>query len=89
MEGGFMCIVRWMSFTPEFQSTIVLVSSPLALLVALWGMTTKSHSAAHSVQRARQGAFAGGNAANRVSVMKIGGKLHPPLPCRISRLPCC
>jgi hypothetical protein len=35
-------IVRWMSFTPEFQSTIVLVSSPLALLVALWGMTTKT-----------------------------------------------
>ena len=27
--------------TPEFQVTIVLVSSPLTLLVALWGMTSK------------------------------------------------
>ncbi len=31
----------WMTYTPEFQLTIVLVSSPLALLVALWGMTSK------------------------------------------------
>jgi hypothetical protein len=35
-------IVQWMNYTPEFQLTIVLVSSPLALLVALWGMTTKA-----------------------------------------------
>ena len=27
--------------TPEFQVTIVLVSSPLTLLVALWGMTSE------------------------------------------------
>ncbi len=27
-------------FTPEFQSTIVLMSSPPALLVALWGMAS-------------------------------------------------
>jgi hypothetical protein len=32
----------WMNYTPEFQSTIVLISSPLALLVALWGMTPRS-----------------------------------------------
>jgi hypothetical protein len=31
----------WMLRTPEFQVTIVLISSPLTLLVALWGMTTK------------------------------------------------
>ena len=31
----------WMTYTPEFQLTIVLVSSPLALLVALWGMTSR------------------------------------------------
>jgi hypothetical protein len=31
----------WMRYTPEFQLTIVLVSSPVALLVALWGMTSK------------------------------------------------
>jgi hypothetical protein len=29
----------WMNYTPEFQMMVVLVSSPLALLVVLWGMT--------------------------------------------------
>jgi len=31
----------WLFYTPEFQLTVVLISSPLALLVALWGMTSK------------------------------------------------
>jgi hypothetical protein len=35
---------RWMMRTPEFQETVVLVSSPVALLVALWGMTNRSTS---------------------------------------------
>ena len=30
----------WLFYTPEFQLTVVLISSPLAMLVALWGMTT-------------------------------------------------
>jgi hypothetical protein len=38
----FTNIADWMTFTPEFQMTIVLVSSPLALLVVLWGMTSKT-----------------------------------------------
>jgi hypothetical protein len=32
-------IQEWLQFTPEFQQTVVVLSSPLALLVALWGMT--------------------------------------------------
>jgi hypothetical protein len=32
---------QWNTFTPEFHPTVVLISSPLALLVALWGMTDK------------------------------------------------
>ncbi len=36
----FTLIQRWMNSTPEFQLTIVLISSPLALLVALWGVTS-------------------------------------------------
>ncbi len=36
----FTLIFWWTLFTPEFQVTIVLVSSPLTLLVALWGMTS-------------------------------------------------
>ena len=34
-------IQYWLQFTPEFQLTVVLISSPLALLFALWGMTDK------------------------------------------------
>ncbi len=30
----------WLVFTPEFQLTVVLISSPLAMFVALWGMTS-------------------------------------------------
>jgi hypothetical protein len=32
----------WMRYTPEFQLMVILISSPVAQLVALWGMTTKS-----------------------------------------------
>ncbi len=31
----------WIAFTPEFQLSVMLISSPLALLVALWGMTSE------------------------------------------------
>ena len=34
-------ILIWLQFTPEFQLIVVPISSPLALLVALWGMTDK------------------------------------------------
>ena len=37
----FTHIFWWIVFTPEFQVTVVLVSSPLTLLVALWGMTSR------------------------------------------------
>ena len=37
----FTHIMHWAARTPEFQVTIVLVSSPLTLLVALWGMTSR------------------------------------------------
>ena len=37
----FTHIQQWAILTPEFQVTIVLVSSPLTLLVALWGMTSE------------------------------------------------
>ena len=35
-------IVNWINYTPEFQLMIMLISSPVALLVALWGVTSKS-----------------------------------------------
>jgi hypothetical protein len=41
-RNEFTHIAGWMLFTPEFQLIIELTSSPLALLVALWGMTSKA-----------------------------------------------
>ena len=32
---------NWIIFTPEYQSMVVLISSPVAMIVALWGMTSK------------------------------------------------
>jgi hypothetical protein len=53
-------IQNWLELTPEFQLTVVLISSPLALLVALWGMTSelmleymKSSSGGQSAMRDR------------------------------------
>jgi hypothetical protein len=34
-------IQHWLQYTLEFQLSVVLISSPLTLLVALWGMTSK------------------------------------------------
>ena len=31
----------WLQNTPEFQLSVMLISSPLALIVALWGITSK------------------------------------------------
>jgi hypothetical protein len=35
-------VVDWITFTPSFQLTIELISSPITLLVALWGMTSQA-----------------------------------------------
>jgi hypothetical protein len=40
--NGYTHISVWMYHTPEFQQVIILISSPVAQLVALWGMTNKS-----------------------------------------------
>jgi hypothetical protein len=44
-----------MAYTPEFQLLIVLVSSPVALLVALWGMT--SNATLHLMQSSQREAL--------------------------------
>ena len=38
----FTLIWQWMVYTPEFVMTSITVSSPIALLAALWGMTPQS-----------------------------------------------
>ena len=41
-QNQFSIIQNWITLTPEFQLLVVLISSPLALGVALWGMTSDS-----------------------------------------------
>ncbi len=41
-HNAYWLITQWMGYTPEFQVLIVLVSSPVALLVALRGMTSNA-----------------------------------------------
>jgi hypothetical protein len=36
----YQLIQNWLVLTPEFQLSVALISSPLALIVALWGMTS-------------------------------------------------
>jgi hypothetical protein len=43
-----------MARTPEFELTIGLISSPAALIVALWGMTLRPRPAAHASELAWQ-----------------------------------
>ena len=40
----YFLIQTWLLYRPEFQTMVMLISSPLALLVALWGMTTDNMS---------------------------------------------
>ncbi len=36
----FAIMQAWLELTPEFQLSVELISSPVALLVASWGMTS-------------------------------------------------
>ena len=38
----------WIIYANEFESAIVLISAPVALLVALWGMTANKNTAEES-----------------------------------------
>jgi hypothetical protein len=60
----------WLAFTPEFQLSVELISSPLTLLVALWGMTSE-HTLRLMQSRRRE-----------MNVMQVGvlqETLPPPL----------
>jgi hypothetical protein len=39
--NSFTHYVYWNFYTPEYRPTVYFIASPLALLVALWGMTSK------------------------------------------------
>jgi hypothetical protein len=54
-HNAYYLIAQWMALTPEFQLLIVLVSSPVALLVALWGMT--SNATLHLMQSSQREAL--------------------------------
>ena len=38
-KGPWSNITFWILYTPALQNIVILIASPLALLVALWGMT--------------------------------------------------
>ena len=40
-NNTYQLIQNWLLLTPEFQLSVVLISSPLALIGALWGMTSE------------------------------------------------
>jgi len=40
-NNTYRLMMVWFAFTPEFQILSVVISSPLAMLVALWGMTSE------------------------------------------------
>ena len=61
----------WIAYTPEYQSMVILTSSPVAMIVALWGMTSKR--ALELMKSGRgQSSMAGDDAANR-AVISLGG----------------
>ncbi len=35
-----MPIYWWNEFTPQFEIVVIVLSSPVTMLVALWGMTS-------------------------------------------------
>ncbi len=39
-DNVYALMQTWVVYTPEFQMTVVLISSPLAMIVPLWGMTS-------------------------------------------------
>jgi hypothetical protein len=41
--NDYMHLWEWMDYTPVFRLLIILISSPLSLLVALWGMTGRRY----------------------------------------------
>jgi hypothetical protein len=41
-HNAYHHITQWSLYTPEFQVVTVLLSSPVALIVALWGITSKA-----------------------------------------------
>jgi hypothetical protein len=41
-HNDYFLMSQWLAYAPEFQLLIVLISSPVALLVALWGMTSEA-----------------------------------------------
>ena len=64
-------IQRWLFYTPEFQLSVELISSPLTLLVALWGMTSK-HTLRLMQSRRRE--------MNTMQVSVLQETLPPPSP---------
>jgi hypothetical protein len=62
-----------MTRTPAFQLTVVLISSPVALCVALWGMTSKQQLRLMGLNHLSE-RFAQSRATRRTNLLENGGK---------------
>ena len=73
-HNTYFLIQAFLSYTPEFQQLVILISEPLSLAVALWAMTN---------QRARQLLSSGRRGANLLesysgfSIPSTGGAASP------------
>ena len=66
-------VTFWMTRTPAFQLTVVLISSPVALCVALWGMTSKQQLRLMGLNHLSE-RFAQSRATRRTNLLENGGK---------------
>lgn len=76
-NNTYSLILTWLNFTPEFQLFVVLISSPLAAAVSLWGMTSDRVLEA---SRALQGAGAGAAQELFSKHSAPSSRLNPPSP---------
>ncbi len=71
---------QWLFYTPEFQLIVELISSPLTLLVALWGMTSK-HTL-RLMQSRRRGMNVMQVSVLQETALREGQTPPPPSPLR-------
>jgi hypothetical protein len=53
-KNQWTLITFWIVYTPALQNVVILIASPLALLVALWGMTNIAAATTESKELQKQ-----------------------------------
>jgi len=63
---------NWFTLTPEYQTMVILISSPVAMVVSLWGMTSKR--ALELMKSRGEQSAAARDDAGKLSVISKGGR---------------